>query len=333
MSTFGTQHIKNKLIVILGPTASGKSELALKLAGKINGEIISADSRQIYKEMLIATASPFTETKKVKIKNSNIKFKNKTIKTAVIGGISHYLLHFVGPNQNFSVAEYKKLALQIIRDIQNRKKIPILCGGTGLYISSIVDNIEIPEVKPNLKLRKKLENTSPAILLKRLKKLDPTTFNIIDKKNIRRIIRALEVTISVGIPFSAQRAKGTPLFNCLQIGLDVPREKLYKKIDTRVEKMFKLGLVRETKKLAKKYSRKLPSMSGIGYKQTDMYLREKVTLEKAKELIKFATHAYARRQMTWFRRGERINWIKANNKKSLIKIIKKCKTFLNKSKF
>ncbi len=340
----------NKLIIILGPTASGKSDIALKLARKIKGEIISADSRQIFKKMLVATASIFSQMKneKIKMKNDNAKFKNETIKIAIINKTPHHLLHFIEPDQKFSVAEYKELCVKIIRDIQNRGKIPILAGGTGLYISSIVDNIEIPRVMPNLKLRKKLEKTSPTILLKQLRKLDPDTFNAIDKKNIRRIIRALEVTISTGIPFSAQRAKGAPLFSCLEIGLDIPREKLYKKIDQRIEKMFNPkhsarvngehsrtiddDLITETKRLMKKYSWRLPSMSGIGYKETGMYLRGEITLERAKELIKFATHSYARRQMTWFRKDKKIKWIKTNNKNSFKKIVKICKIFLDKSK-
>lgn len=300
------------LIIILGPTASGKSELALKLAKKFKGEIISADSRQIYKNMFIATASPYAEKNhyKIKTKNDITKFKNKTIKIAIINEIPHHLLHFVEPKQNFSVAEYKTLALKIINDIHRRGKIPILAGGTGLYISSIVDNIEIPRVKPDLNLRKKLEKTSSAILLKRLKKLDPRSFSIIDKKNTRRIIRALEVAIATGRPFSAQKEKGAPLFNCLEIGIDIPREKLYKKIDARVEKMFALGLVKETKKLTKKYPWRLPAMSGIGYKQVKIYLNGKITIAQAKELIKFATHQYARRQLTWFRHNKNIHWIK-----------------------
>lgn len=305
----------NKLIVILGPTASGKSEQALKLAKKFNGEIISADSRQIYKEMNIGTAKP-----------ENLKIKNRTYAS---GGIPHHLVNIVKPSQKFSVAEYKELAIKIIRDITRRGKIPILAGGTGLYISSVVDNIEIPKVKPNLKLRKKLENKSLVVLLKQLKKLDIVTFNNIDKKNKRRIIRALEVTISTGKPFSAQREKGSPLFNCLRIGLDMPREKLYKKIDDRIEKMFKAGLINETKSLAKKYSWKLPAMSGIGYKEIGMYLKSEITLEKTKELIKFATHSYARRQMTWFKKDKKIKWVKTDSKNGFSKIVKTCKRFLN----
>lgn len=312
---FRTGRALKPLIIILGPTASGKSKLALKLARKINGEIVSADSRQIFKKMLIATASPVAQMKnvKIKMKNNNVKFKNKAIKFYIINKIPHHLIHFVEPQQMFSIAEYKKLAVKIIRDIQRRGKIPILVGGTGLYISAIADNLEIPKVKPNSVLRKKLGKTPIIKLLKQLEKSDPATFKTIDKKNKRRIIRALEVTISTGKPFSAQKEKGKPLFDVLKIGVDAPRKKLYKKIDARVEKIIKNGLVQETKKLAKKYSWKLPSMSGIGYKQIGMHLRGEITLEKAKELIKFATHNYARRQMTWFRRDNNIHWVKTFN--------------------
>ncbi len=315
--------ISKKLIVILGPTASGKSEMALRLALRLRSgraqkkfgikgaEIVSADSRQIYKGMDIGTAKPFQSQKlKVKSQKYNSKFKNNKLKPILIDKIPHYLIDIINPDEEFSVAKYKELAIKIIRDIQRRGKIPFLIGGTGLYVSAVIDNLEIPKVKPNLALREKLEKTPLNALLKRLKKFDPNTFKIIDKKNKRRIIRALEVTISTHKPFSMQKEKSTPLFDVLQIGLDIPRKKLYKKINQRVNKMIEQGLVAETKKLAKKYSWKLPSMSGIGYKQIGMYLRGEITLEKAGELIKFATHAYARRQMTWFRRDKRILWIK-----------------------
>lgn len=293
--------------------------------------------------MDIGTAKPFLSRKSIrqladKSQKYNLIFKNDKLKTKksyklqptnckLIKGIPHYLIDIINPDEDFSVAEYKKLAVKTIRDIQKRGKIPILVGGTGLYISAIVDNIEIPKVKPNQALRKKLEKTPIIKLLKQLKKSDPATFRTIDKKNKRRIIRALEVLISTGKLFSAQKQKGAPLFDILEIGIDIPREKLYKKIDARVEKMIKTGLVQETKKLSKKYSWKLSSMSGIGYKQIGMYLRGALSLEKAEELIKFATHAYARRQMTWLRRDKRIKWVKAD-KSGIDKTVKLCKRFL-----
>lgn len=324
------------LIVILGPTASGKSETALKLAKKLNGEIVSADSRQIYRGMNVGTAKMTRDKKSIRLSGGLAALasklaeeaRNKKLRPVIINGIPHYLIDIINPDEDFSVAEYKKFAIEIIRDIQRRGKIPILVGGTGLYISAVVDNIEIPKVKPNPALRKKLEKMPLGKLLEKLEKLDPKTIKIIDKKNKRRIIRALEVTISTGKPFSGQRKKGKPLFDILEIGIEAPRKTLYKKIDQRVNKMIRQGLIEETRKLAKKYSWKLPSMSGIGYKQIGMYLCGEITLKKAKELIKFATHAYVRRQMTWFRKDKRIKWVKPDSESNLNKIVKLYKLFL-----
>ncbi len=294
--------IKLPLIVILGPTASGKSEMAIKLAkifsaenGPASGwngvEIISADSRQIYKEMNIGT--------------------NKTVN---FHGIPHYMIDIVKPNQNFTAAQFKQKAIKIIKNIQKKDKIPFLVGGTGLYISAIVDNLKIPQVSPNKKLRKKIEKEIKKYGVKKvyqkLIKLDPQAKNFIEPKNPRRIIRALEVCLTTKKPFSQLREKGEPLFNVLQIGVKAPRKSLYKKINQRVDKMIKKGLVKEVEILAKKYSWKMPSMSGIGYKQLGMYLRKEIDREQAIELIKRDTRRYARRQISWFKRDKKIKWIK-----------------------
>jgi len=302
--------ILNKLIVILGPTASGKSELALRLAEKFDGEIVNADSRQIYEEMLIATGSPMQiENVKIKMKNDNVKFKNIFFKLAIINGIPHHLFHFIKPDQKFSVAKYKDLAINIIRDIHNRNKIPILVGGTGLYISSVVDNLEIPKAAPNEKIRNKLEKHTEKYLFNKLRKIDPKSANIIGGNNKRKIIRALEVFELTGKPFSAQQIKGEPLFNTLQIGIKTDNKKLYEKIDKRVDEMIKLGLIEETKKLSRKYSFDLPAMSGIGYFEINKHLKNETGLDEAVQKIKFRTHHYARRQMTWFKRDEGIWWV------------------------
>lgn len=312
--------ITNKLIVILGPTASGKSELALKLAKKYNGEIINADSRQIYKEMVIGTGSPAkTKNLKLKTKNCNLKFRNKNIKSIVINKILHHLYHFIKPDQKFSVAEYKELVIETIRDIHRRNKIPILVGGTGLYISAVVDNFKIPKAPPNKKIRSELEKKSAKYLFFRLKKIDPSSAQIIGLYNKRKLIRALEVYKITGKPFSDQQIKGKPLFDILQIGIKINREKLYKKIDQRVNGMIKNGLIKETEKLSKKYGFNLPAMSGIGYKEIGLYLTGKTSLKEVAQLIKFRTHQYARRQMTWFRRDERIIWVE--NYKVAVKTI------------
>ena len=296
------------LIVILGPTASGKTEMGLKLAKKYNGEIVNADSRQIYREMDIGTG-------KTDIAYWSKGFSPKSLATEInftIGlkpSLQIHLINIKNPNQKFSLSQYKKLAIKTINDIHKRGKIPILVGGTGLYISAIVDNLEIPKAAPNKKIRERLEKHTDEYLFNKLKKIDLKSAKIIGEKNKRKLIRALEVCEITGKPFSSQQIKGEPLFNILQIGVKIDREKLYKKIDERVDEMIRIGLIKETKKLSKKYSFDLPAMSGIGYFEIGQYLKNKITLDDAVQKIKYRTHQYARRQMTWFKRDERIEWV------------------------
>lgn len=289
------------LIVILGPTASGKTGLALDLAKKWDGELVNVDSRQIYKEMDIATN---------KVGSANIKRKD-------IGGeivyfaddVPMYLLDLVNPDESFSLADYKKIALRKIGEIQNKGKLPILVGGTGLYISAIVDNLDIPQGPPDEKLRAELEKKNAEELFAVLAKIDPASAEIIGPKNKRKIIRALEVYKITGRPFSSQQKKGKPLFDVLQIGIKIERKELHNKIDQRVDRMMEAGLVRETQELRGKYSPELPAMSGIGYKEIGSYLNQEMSLEEAVQRIKFHTHQYARRQITWFNRDKSINWV------------------------
>jgi len=283
--------MNNKLIVILGPTASGKSNLAVKLAKQFKGEIVSADSRQIYQEMDIGTAK---------------------ITKKEMANVPHHLIDIIKPNQEFSLAQFQKKAVKIIKDIQKRDKLPFLVGGTGLYIQSIVDNLQIPETKPNKKLRNKLENKTNQELYNQLKKLDPEALKIIDFNNKRRLIRALEVCLKTKKTFSSQRQKDKPLFDILQIGLNPGINTIDKRINQRTKQMLKAGLIEEVKKLIKKYGPKPYSMSGIGYKEA--------LSDNAKELIKIHTRQYSRRQMSWFRRDQRIHWIKTYHEaKKLIK--------------
>lgn len=296
----------NKLIVILGPTASGKTDLAVFLAKKFSalggngGEVVSADSRQIYKKMDIGTAKV---TKKE------------------MAGIPHHLLDIVRPNQTLTLSQYKRRAVKIIKNIQKRGKLPFLTGGTGLYIKAVVENIQIPKVAPNPALREKLEKKTNEELLKDLAKLDPQAAGTIDWKNKRRLIRALEVCIISGKPFSALKTKGRPMFEVLQLGIAVPRKTLYRRINQRVERQIKNGLIEEVKKLSQKYGWNLPSMSGIGYKEFKPYLEKKIVLREAKKSLKQNTRQYARRQMTWFRKDKSIQWIK--NAKEANRLIKK----------
>lgn len=306
------------IIVILGPTGSGKTSLSLKLAKKYNGEIISADSRQIYKGMDIGTD-------KIKIMNYESRIMNQDIDKFYYGnvnGIPHYMIDIINPNEEYSVANYKKDALKVINNILKRGKIPFLVGGTGLYIKAIVDNLNIPRVKPNKTLRKKLDTMNKEKLFAVFKKLDLRGAQKIDKNNKRRLVRAIEICKQTGKKYSEQNKSGKQLFNALQIGIKLPRERLYKKIDKRVDEMIKMGLIDETKSLMKKYSFNLPSMSGIGYKEIGEYLSQrqedkktrKQFLEKVIQKIKFRTHKYVRRQDTWFLKDERIEWIKNNEK-------------------
>ncbi len=298
----------NKLVVILGPTASGKTELAIKLAKFFNGEIINADSRQIYRDMDIGTGKP------LKTKNKKQKTKNFIL----INGIPHYLIDIVRPNQNFTVAEFKERAIKIIKDIQKRGKIPFLVGGTGLYIQAVVDNFQIPKVKPDRKLRAKLEKQIKKNGLnwawQKLLKLDPEAEKFVQKENPRRIIRALEVCLKTKKRFSELRRKGKPLFDVLEIGIKLPRKILYQKINQRVEKMIRNGLVDEVKRIYQSLDNKkintLPSLSGIGYKEIISYLKGKIDLKDAIEEIKKNTRRFSRRQMTWFKKDKRIVWIK-----------------------
>lgn len=278
---------KLKVVVILGPTASGKSSLAIKVAEKFDGEIVNADSRQIYKKMDIGTG-----------------------KTDSLGSkIPHHLLDVISPDKPFSLAQYQRLAFRAIDDILKRKKIPIVCGGTGLYIRAIVDNLDIPKVAPDPILRQKMEKQTAAKLFAQLRKLDPKTAKIIDKHNKRRLVRALEVVIAKQTSFAELQKIKEPRYNALQIGIKTDRQILRQRIEKRFKQMIKDGLIDETKNLLKKYSSTLPSMSGIGYLEMGQYLAGEISLDQAIQKAVARTYQYSKRQMTWFKKDERIKWI------------------------
>lgn len=292
-----------RIIVILGPTGSGKSSLAVKLAKQFSGAIISADSRQIYKGMDIGTA----------------KITQKEMQ-----GVPHYMLDIVRPDQEFTLADYQKKVFSIIDDLHKKKTLPFLVGGTGLYIQAIVDNLQIPEGKPNKKLRAQLEKLTNSQLIAKLKKFDPASLKSVDTKNRRRLIRALEVVAQTGQSFAKQRKKGQPKVEALQLGLNPPREKLVQNINARVDEMIDKGLVLEAKKLVMDYGPGPYALSGIGYKEIIQHLNGELTLEQAVERTKISTRQYAKRQMTWFsshggsetggKRNKRIKWVKSPGK-------------------
>lgn len=299
-----------QIIVILGPTASGKTDLGVALAREFNGEIINADSRQVYKDMDIATAkSP---------KDADSK-KGEYL----VEGIAHHLIDIVKPNKNFSLSDFKEKANAAIIDILARGKLPIVVGGTGLYVWTLVDNLDIPKVAPNKKLRQSFKDKPLAELVKLLNHVDPLSAKKVDLKNPRRVLRALEVAISAGDSFVSQTTKSKPLYNVLQIGLNWPRKELYNRINARVDKQIAEGLEEEVKKLAKKYPWHLPSMSGIGYKQLCGYLRGECDLKQAIERVKIDTRHYAKRQETWFKRDKRIKWIEKNDLQKSRELVRK----------
>ena len=295
-----------KIIVVLGPTASGKTALGIRLAKKYGGEVVSADSRQVYRGMDIGTAKPPSDEEE-KGKKRGGKGEEKRIR--IVDGVPHYLIDVVDPDEPFSVADWKQMALEATRGIIRRGHLPIVVGGTGLYIQSVVDNIEPPRIAANPTLRATLESKSLPELQRMLKRYDPDAAKRIDIKNPRRIIRALEVAIMTGQPFLSQRKKGKPLFDVLEIGINVSRSGLYRRIDERVDEQIRAGLVEEVRGLVARYGPDLSALTAIGYRQIILHLNEKMTLDRAVERIKFDTHAYARRQMTWFRRDKRIRWI------------------------
>lgn len=269
-----------KLIVICGPTAVGKTSYAVSLAKKIKGEIVSADSRQVYKEMDIATAKPTKAEQE---------------------GIRHHMLDIIFPQESFSVACYQHQALLAIHDVIQRGKQPILVGGTGLYISAIIEGYHVPQVMRDEKLRQQLAKKNTNVLYALLKKMDPEYAEIVDKNNKVRLIRAIEVGQKTGKKFSQLRTKKHIDFDINIIRLQLPRAELYRRIEERIGTMLEKGLLEEVAYLGKKYGWKIPSMLTLGYKQLGYYIRGEVSFDRAIELFKRDTRRYAKRQLTWFR--------------------------------
>ncbi|MGN0469840.1 MAG: tRNA (adenosine(37)-N6)-dimethylallyltransferase MiaA [Acutalibacteraceae bacterium] len=305
---------KTRLIAVAGPTASGKTSLSIELAKKYNGEIVSADSMQIYKGMDIATAKPTKEE---------------------MQGIPHHLIDFLSPTESFSVSEYVTLAKSAIDDITKRGKLPILCGGTGLYVRSLVENVKFSEEKTDEKLREELneryKKEGGETLLKELAQFDEETAKTLHPNNGKRIIRAIEIYRTTGITMSQhiKNSKNEPSpYDLTAIGITyADRQKLYDRINLRVDIMMKNGLLKEAEDFYSRYNSNTAS-AAIGYKELKPYLDGEIPLDTAVEKLKQETRHYAKRQLTWFRRDEYINWIEADKCTDIL--AKACEIIENK---
>lgn len=281
-----------KAIVIVGPTASGKTAMGVALAKQWNGAIVSADSRQVYRGMDIGTGKMATTT---------------------VDGIAQYMVDIVDPDEPYTLADYQRDAKHVMGAIWQQGKLPIIVGGTGLYVRALVDHLDIPAVRPNATIRAELESRLAregiAALVAELRAMDPTSAAVIDTGNPRRVIRAFEVVRASGASFQKQQKKNPPFFDALQIGIDVPRAELDRRIDARVDTMIERGLEQETRTLLASFDPALPAFSGIGYAEMVAVITGRLSNTDAIAQIKKRTRAYARRQMTWFRKDKRIRWV------------------------
>lgn len=283
----------NGIIAIVGPTGIGKSGLAIRLAQEYDGEIINADSRQVYRFLDIGTAKPTNEE---------------------LFLVPHHIINIVNPEENFSLAQYQEMAFASVEDIFQRNKLPFLVGGSGLYIWSVLEGWGIPRVPPDFEFRKDLEEKVTAgaskELYQKLEDIDPIAAQGIDPRNVRRVIRALEINKSRGNLATARKMEKQFKYDTLIIGLTMEREELYRRIDARVDEMIERGFTSEVERLLKRgYSVNTSAMSGIGYQEIDMFLNGKLTLATATQQIKYETHRFVRQQYNWFRLNDsRIQW-------------------------
>ena len=279
--------MNNKVIAVVGAIASGKTSYAIDLARKIGGEIISADSRLVYNGMDIGTAKPTIEE---------------------MQGIPHYMIDVVEPEFNYSAGLYAKEAKRCIEDIVSRGKVPIVVGGTGLYYRVLLENYDLPDVKPDYELRENLCKYSCKELLEMLLNLDEKAGNSVERNDKKKLIRYIEIIKLTGKPLDLARGKRDKEFDVEWIGLNFPREILYDRINKRVDQMIELGLVEETQELLEKHGRISNITDTIGYREIISYLDGELSLDDAKDKLKQNTRNYAKRQLTWFRKNEEIKW-------------------------
>ncbi|WP_124727479.1 tRNA (adenosine(37)-N6)-dimethylallyltransferase MiaA [Staphylospora marina] len=297
--------MKPPLLIIVGPTASGKTGLGIRLAKRFDGEVVSGDSMQIYRGMDIGTAKVTPEEQE---------------------GVPHHLIDIIEPDVPFSVSEFKTRARRTIADIQARGKLPILVGGTGLYIEAVVHDYLMPQVREcpetREKYRRLAEERGNEALHRVLAEVDPETAARLHPNDVKRVIRALEVYEITGKPLSKSAGKGESPYDALWIGLTMRRDRLYERINRRVDEMLDAGLIDEVRRLVNRgYGRHLTSMQGIGYKEIISFLEGEISREEAVRLIKKGTRKYAKRQLSWFRRLSEIHWFDAEDNRSFPEIV------------
>lgn len=324
--------LKQPVIAVVGPTASGKSELAVLLAKRFKGEIISCDSRQVYRGMDIGTGkvTGFWQPNPGHPERSEGSHPERSAKRGVEGsrpdnskssirnpqfvykGIPHHCIDFISPRRQYSVAMFKRDAEKAIRDIVSRGKLPILCGGTGHWADAVVFNQQLPEVKPNPDLRNKLVSKTVDQLFSQLQKHDPARAATIDRHNKRRLVRALEIVITTGKPVPPPEIRNpqSAMFNCFFIGITWPQEILYERIDKRLLERLENGMVEEVRRLHEEgLSWKRLLDFGLEYRFISLFLQGKLSYEEMVQQLSYAIKHYAKRQMTWFKRNKDIHWI------------------------
>lgn len=290
---------KPRLIAVIGPTASGKSALAVEIARLVGGEVVSADSRQVYTGLDIGTG---------KVTKREMR------------GVTHHLLDIANPKRTMSVVQYERLATRAIHDILGRSRVPIICGGTGFYIDAVLTSSSFPTVPPNAKLRKELEKLSAEKLFKKLQKLDPARAETIDAQNPRRLIRSIEIATALGsVP---ARTPATERYSTLYIGLTLEKEKLAERIHTRLLSRIKRGMITEARRLHKQgLSWKRMESLGLEYRFLAQFLQNKISKAEMFELLETAIRQYAKRQMVWFKKNKKIKWFEPADAKKVLKAV------------
>jgi len=296
---------KIPLIVITGATGIGKSALAMELAQEINTELISADSRQVYKDFDIGTAKPTLEEQSL---------------------VKHQMIDIREANENFTVAEYIQEVTPVIENVYERNKIPLMVGGTGLYVKSVIEGFSIPKVEPLPEYRKELkeqaEQFGNSYLYKKAMEIDPESASKIHENDVFRVVRILEVFERTGKAMSSLKSRSSePIYNLISICLDMDRELLYKRIGLRVEEMFECGLLKEVEQIIEKYGKDLPLLQTINYKEVRNFLLGETSFEEAKELMKKSTRNFAKRQFTWFRQDKNLVWKEISSRDDIKNII------------